>query len=512
MLTTRHPQYTAMLPMWESLRDFHAGSNAVKAAGIKYLPPTDGMEIDGMKSGERGYKAYQAYKMRARVPDYITEGVRALLGLLHQKPATIRLPKGLEYLRHKATPQGETLVAMHRRINFEQLVIGRVGLLSDIGADGGDPYVAVYSGERITNWNVRDGDITQSKLQMVVLDETTQEFTMSNMGWAEKVQYRVAWLQDGKYVQKVFEGANRDFDPSDAIMPNWNGRNLEAVPFEFINGADTLSDIDNPPLQALLDICIGIYLGEADYRQNLYMQGQQTLVVIGGVQNPNGEAGKDEDAIRTGAGARIDVGVEGDAKYIGVTAAGLEQQAKAIESDRRRAELKAGELVQNSRSQAESGKAMATRYNAQTATLNQLATASGEGLQSMLRRIAEWMGEDPEEVVVIPNTEFIDFSLDGQSFGYIMSAIRENGLPLSLESVHEIMSDRGLTKLDFKTEMERIGSELTTWAPVIEMMQKLTAAQAQQTQQENADAAAAKIAAQQKPTGNVAGGNPGNDA
>lgn len=502
MLTTKHPQYIDMAPLWQSLRDFHAGSDTVKKAGVKYLPPTEGMVLDGMGANQPGFRSYEAYKMRARVPDYITEGVRALLGLLHQKPPTIKLPAGMEYLRHKATAQGESLVAMMRRVNFEQLVLGRVGILGDIMPGETNPHIAVYTGESITNWNVREGELTASKLQLVVLDETGPKFNMANLGWETVPQYRVAWLGDsGVYHQKVFTGANLTFSPEDPITPSWRGTTLNYIPFEFINGNDTLSDIDTPPLQSLLDICIGIYLGEADFRQNLYMQTQQTLVVKGGVQNPNGEVGKDEDAIRTGAGARIDVSMEGDAKYIGTDPGGLQMQSKAIADDRRRAELKAGELVQQSRSQAESGKAMATRYNAQTATLNALATAGGEGIQGLLRKLAEWMGEDPEEVIVIPNTEFIDFSLDGRSFADIMSAIRENGLPLSLESVHAILADRGLTSLDFKTEMEKIGSELQEWAPVIEMMQRLTAKQ----QQDELKAAA-------KPAANVGSEDTGDDA
>lgn len=499
MLSAKHPQYIKMAPMWQSLRDFHDGSDTVKAAGTKYLPPTEGMVIDGMGADQRGYKAYEAYKMRARVPDYITEGVKALLGLLHQKPPTIRLPAKMEYLRHKATAQGESLVAMMRRANFEQLLIGRLGMLADIMPGETDPHIAVYTGETVTNWNVREGELVAGKLRLVVLNESGDQFNPTNLGWEHVVQYRVAWLDDsGVYCQKVFQGANSGFDPSQPIVPMWRGTNLTFIPFEFVNGTDTLSDVDRPPLQSLLDICIGIYLGEADFRQNLYMQTQQTLVVKGGVQNPDGEPGKDNDAIRTGAGARIDVGPEGDAKYIGTDPGGLQMQSKAIADDRRRAELKAGELVQQSRSQAESGKAMATRYNAQTATLNALATAGAEGIQGVLRKMAVWMGEDPEEVIVIPNTEFIDFSLDGRSFADIMSAIRENGLPLSLESVHGILADRGLTSLDFETEMSRIDGELKQWAPVIEMMQKLTAKQ--------------QLADAKQPATNVGGTETGDDA
>lgn len=467
MLSNKHPQYTKYQTVWKQLRDFNEGSDAVKAAGQEYLPATEGMVLDGMGEGQRGRKAYDAYKLRARVPDYITEGVRSLVGLLHQKPATIRLPQKLEYLRTGASPQGESLQALYRRINTEQLITGRVGLLADIPADGGDPYIAVYNAESITNWNVREGKVVEGKLQTVVLDETGLKFNYSSFGWEQVVQYRVCYLQeDGTYKQGVFEGLNAAFDTSTGVVPTFRGKQLTDVPFIFINGQDTLSDVDDPPLRSLLDICIGIYLGEADYRQNLYYQSQQTLVVKGGV------AGKDEDtdAVRTGAGARIDVDITGDAKYIGVQNSGLSEQRNALENDRRRAEVKSGELVQNSKSQAESGKAMATRYNAQTATLNQLATAAAEGLEAILKVIATWVGADPAEVSVLPNTEFIDFSLDGRNFADIMSAIVDSGLPLSLESIHEILQDRGMTTLSFEDEMKRLAEEDSKYGPLIERL------------------------------------------
>ena len=98
---------------------------------------------------------------------------------------------------------------------------------------------------------------------------------------------------------------------------------------------------------------------------------------------------------------------------------------------------------------------MSTRFNAQTATLNQMATTAAAGLEKALKQIAVWVGADPEKVKVTPNTEFIDFALDGANFKAIMEA-KEMGFPISEESLHALAADRGLTVMDFVTEMKKV--------------------------------------------------------
>ncbi|WYV98918.1 hypothetical protein [Stenotrophomonas phage CM2] len=93
------------------------------------------------------------------MPDYITEGVRALLGLLHQKPPTIKLPAGMEYLATRPPRRANPFVAMMRRVNFEQLVLA-VRVSCDIMPGETNPHIAVCTGESITNWNVREGELT----------------------------------------------------------------------------------------------------------------------------------------------------------------------------------------------------------------------------------------------------------------------------------------------------------------------------------------------------------------
>lgn len=471
-IDSKHPRYTDLRPDWEMLRDFYAGPDKVKSKAEVYLPPTEGMRVDGLEKDKPGRHAYDAYRNRARVPDYVKEAVEVMVGLLHQKEAIIELPPVMEYIRARASSKGEPLAALHRRINVEQITTGRLGLLVDMRENpdpqNPNPYIALYTAESITNWDDNTETDDYGKLNLVVLDESGHR-RLNGFDWKDINKYRVLTLgslegneTDGAgllYKSGTFdnETTSLTYDETQMRAPMLRGATLDYIPFTFINSKDLLAEPDEPPLKGLAEMCKGIYQSEADYRQNLYMQAQDTLVVIGGIRNPNGLPGEPE-ALRTGAGARIDVDQGGDAKYIGVSADGLAEQRLAIEADRKRAQVKAGELIQNSGSQMESGQALSTRFNAQTATLNQIATTAAAGLEMALRQIARWMGADPAAVKVTPNTEFIDFALSGAEFKALMEAKRL-GFPISLASLHALAADRGITLMDYVSEMQQIAKD-----------------------------------------------------
>lgn len=471
-IDSKHPRYTDLRPDWEMLRDFYAGPDKVKSKAEVYLPPTEGMRVDGLEKDKPGRHAYDAYRNRARVPDYVKEAVEVMVGLLHQKEAIIELPPAMEYIRARASSKGEPLAALHRRINVEQITTGRLGLLVDMRENpdpqNPNPYIALYTAESIINWDDNTETDDYGKLNLVVLDESGHR-RLNGFDWKDINKYRVLTLgslegneTDGAgllYKSGTFDNETTSitYDETQMRTPMLRGATLDYIPFTFINAKDLLAEPDEPPLKGLAEMCKGIYQSEADYRQNLYMQAQDTLVVIGGIRNPNGLPGEPE-ALRTGAGARIDVDQGGDAKYIGVSADGLAEQRLAIEADRKRAQVKAGELIQNSGSQMESGQALSTRFNAQTATLNQIATTAAAGLEMALRQIALWMGADPAAVKVTPNTEFIDFALSGAEFKALMEAKRL-GFPISLASLHALAADRGITLMDYVSEMQQIAKD-----------------------------------------------------
>ena len=461
-LDSVNPAYAAMLPEWQQLRDFVKGERVVKAKGETYLPATSGMNLDGMGVGGVGRKAYDAYVLRAVFPEYLSDALQIFMGMLHNKHAVIELPPELEPLRNKCTELGEPMELFLQRINLEQLTTGRVGVLLDFPKNPDPvapmPFLALYIAEAVRNWDTGDATVENAKLRLVVLDESGLTLT-SDFTWTTTSKYRVLQLgkDDGLYYQGEFisQGGVPVYNETAMQAPNFRGKTLNEFPFTFINTNDFNPDVDEPPLIGLARLCGAIYRGEADYRQNLFMQGQDTLVVVGErratplANNPLGA----EEPLRTGAGARIDLDIEGDAKYIGVSGDGLSEQRSAIENDRKRAESRSGQLIDAAKGDKESGTALRTRVGAQTATLNQIAKTGALALETLLKTAARWMGADESKVKVSPNLEFADYQMSGQDLVNMMTAKRE-GAPISMQSIHEMMVQGNLTRMDFPTEFK----------------------------------------------------------
>lgn len=174
-LNSTHPDYSHRLEDWLLMRHAYAGERTVKEQGTVYLPATPGQVLDGMKAGEKGRIAYDAYKLRAVFPDYVTDAIEFYIGLLHQKDAEIELPAAMEEMLTKATVDGESLQSLLRRINEQQLVAGRLGLLLDVTPTKDTPYIALYVAEAIRNWDDSNDHIGVNSVNMVVLDETTEK-------------------------------------------------------------------------------------------------------------------------------------------------------------------------------------------------------------------------------------------------------------------------------------------------------------------------------------------------
>lgn len=460
---TRHPLYEEFVEQWENMRTFYEGERAVKKAGVKFLPATQGHKLDGMGPDDPGRADYEAYKTRAVYHGFVKLAVEMSIGLLHQRPPTIHLPAALEPLRERATVDGEGLEHVLRRINEEQLVTGRLGLHLDLPEnetlEAVLPYLIMYSATEIINWDSGSDSNNVNSLNMVVLDES-QFIRKDQFSWEWEERKLILVFgdiianEDAEQGGNVYRAArligNQDtIDPGILVTPKYRNTPLDQIPFVFVNAKDIIPTPDDPPLMSLGELSVVIYRGEADYRQNLFMQGQDTLVIIGGTSR--------DDETRVGVGSKIDVDIGGDAKYIGVTSSGLAEQRQALENDLERASVMAGQFIA-AKGDAESGEALKTRMAAQTATLNQIALAGAAGLENILRIAAKWVGANPDEVIVEPNVEFTKYEISGEEITKLMAA-RQMGMPLSLASLHALMVAQGITKLTLEEEIERMEEE-----------------------------------------------------
>lgn len=471
-LVDRHPAYMNRLEEWIQIRDTYKGSHHVKIKRTQYLPATEGMIQDGMTGKDQpGWRDYEAYLKRAHFYDVVKESVKAMIGILHMKPAIIKLPKRMEQLRENATIQGEGLQMLLRRINEAQFLAGRCGVLVDAptGADPVDaiPYLAFYDAERVINWDAGKEDEGENQLAIVVIDESGLQ--REGFTWVEERKYRVlargveslesGWTRPGPddpYAVCVKVNDSSMPIPEDFIVPSIAGKEMDTIPFVFIGSDDLLPEPNEPPLLGLSDLALTIYRADADYRQTLYMQGQNTLVIIGG------DAEDDEEGkqIRIGARGMIGLRVGGDAKYIGTSAAGLGEMRQSLERDRVSAESWGLQFMDGD-ANPESGEALRVRVAARTTTLSTVAKVGGAGLEAALKKAAIWMGENPDDVIVSPNVDFADQSIQGAMLLAFMQA-KQLGLPLSLKSIHRLMHQNDLTEMDFEQENTQIEGEATT--------------------------------------------------
>ena len=469
---TKHPLYLEFDQDWIQLRETYRGERIVKEAGFKYLPATSGMIEDGIANTEApGFKAYTAYRKRARFPELVKEAVESMLGVMHNKPPSIELPAALEPLREKFTLRNESLNMLLRRINEEQLITGRLGLLLEVPeavpAEGGAvlPFAALYRAEHLINWD--EGDVDKTKpdsLNLVAIDESEEERTRG-FEWEFVTKHRILVLGDPFKNEQAGEGVyqvgvfreNVEFTTEALITPSIGGRTMPRIPFVFVNTKDVVPTPDEAPLLGLSNLTTTIYRGEADYRQALFLQGQDTLVTIG---NTNTEG----DLIRVGAGASISLPIDGDAKFIGVSADGLSEMRESLQNDYTQGNQKAGSLLEAVSRSAESGEALRVRVAARTASLNQIAMAGAFALQELLRMAAEWVGANPEEVIVEPNLDFVADIMAGKELVDLMAA-KGLGAPLSIESIHSLQVERGLTTKTFEEELEAMEEEANQGMP-----------------------------------------------
>jgi len=195
-------------------------------------------------------------------------------------------------------------------------------------------------------------------------------------------------------------------------------------------------------------LALAVYRGEADHRQGLFMQGQDTLVTIG----------MNEDDVRVGAGTHLKIPMGGDAKYIGVNSEGLKERRETLQLDKARLAQQGGQILDTSSRERESGESLKVRVSAQTATLTEIALTGAGGLQEILRTAAEWMGEDPEAVTITPNLDFVAEGMTGKGLSDLMTA-KMLGAPISMATIHSLMVAGEMTEKEFEEEMALLLAE-----------------------------------------------------
>jgi hypothetical protein len=455
-VSSQHRLYKKYKCAWKKCRDAYEGELHVKELREEYLPPTVGMQQ--WKTDEEQKQRYCSYIERAEFPHKMSNMVRVALGILWGKDATIELPKRMKYLINRATYSGQTLQDFMAKVNFEQLLVGRCGFLIDLPSKGPrgvpKPYLCLYTTEYIINWD--EGERTADGyqlLRLVVLDET-EEVMGDDFEATEVVKHRVLSLGSvsspapgGVYKNGQF--LNEAFDESEMRTPTILSSPLPFLPFYFVNSEDTEVTPGPPPYLELALKCFSLYRNSADHEQQLHDQSQETLVI---------EGGDPDKKYAIGSGATLTPEAGSKAYWIGINAAGLAEMRAHVANKTNDSDRLGGQMIDTRSLQRESGESLKTRLASQTATLSSVAETCGEAITKALRDLAVALGEDPEEVVVRPNTNFVNPELFAKTLVELMQA-KNMGYPITDEDLHRMARERGISTTDFETAMTLLKGE-----------------------------------------------------
>ena len=387
---------------WQLMRDCMDGESAVKSRGTLYLPMPSGFK----SQPDSGVAMYDAYKTRADVPALLAPSIGAMIGIIHGREIPIEMPDAMNYLWEDADGNGLPLEAFHRRITRELLVIGGYAVLADAPQDGGDPYLVGYARDLVMNW---DSD-------WWVLDETS----MARKGfiWEQMERYRMLTL-DGFYIPYLFDADSETGE--EVVVRGRGGSPLPRIPFSIANAMDLSPKVEAPPLIGVANAMRSIYQLSADYRHQLYMSGQETLVAIDGPAPTMVGAG----AVHEMRGA---VGQTPDLKYVSPSCSGIEAHRAAMAEQREAAVMAGARLFEQTAQGAESGEAKKLRYASETATLVSIAQSSCMLLERSLRNVAMIMGIPEEGITVNAPTDLMDRTMSPQDFAALFGVYKEGGM------------------------------------------------------------------------------------
>src|SRR5690606_36414909 len=144
------------------------------------------------------------------------------------------LPKEMEPLLERATRDGLTLEALHRRIATEVMLTGRYGVLPGIAQDG-TPYLAGYVAESIINWDTDENNVAD----FVVLDESGYVRDRQTNEWKTVERYRECFVENGVYAAREWVKGEKGYEATEAVEAQTRQKQpFGILPFVFISTSD----------------------------------------------------------------------------------------------------------------------------------------------------------------------------------------------------------------------------------------------------------------------------------
>ena len=430
-VNSTHPEYDENLVAWSRARDVISGEDAVKSAGVRYLP-----RLDSQTDEE-----FAAYRERASFFNATSRTAEGYVGLIFRRPPFLKIPDAksalataLSEFSNDADMLGTPLISYAKNVINEVISVGRAGTLIDWEDEVENRvYACLYAAENILNWRVERIN-GRNITTMIVLYEPSGGRPVSGRDddpfiTTPREQIRVLRLLPGEKVpdsrkqpyscvvelwqreEKKSRKDKNDWKLVETRIPLRLGKPLPLIPFVFHGPRHSQPSIDRLPLGDIITVNLDHYRLDADYKHGIHFTALPTAWVSGFDKAANLRIGLSTAWVTETTGAT--------AGYLEFTGHGLITFGRAMDRDERLLAVLGSRLLEGQKKVGETAQAIELRQSGENSILGNIAVNVSASLTQVLRWAYWWnstedMPEDitNEQVLLELNT---DFSMKGMA-------------------------------------------------------------------------------------------------
>jgi len=416
-VTERHPSYELWADRWSKCRDFVDGEDAVKAAGVKYLPM-----LDGWTSPQ-----YDAYRSRASFFGAAGRTVSGLVGAAFRVDPAADVQEKMKEWLGDIDLAGTAFSTFCQTLVSEVLTTGRYGVLVEFSEGVQRPYLVGYRTGAIINWYVERRNGVDVLMQVVVYEPRLQR-KADGFGFDAIPRYRELVLlgDPGVYIVRLWEKdeeasktANEEkWKVVETITPKQRGASLSYIPFQFFGPRDLGADVEKPPVLDLVNVNEKHYQKSADLDHGLHWVALPTPWVAGLSAPADGTAAP---AFHIGSSAAWALPEGAQVGMLEVAGNGFGALGERLGQLEDHMVVLGAKLLGTDKRGVEAAEAVKMRMSADNATLAAIVATGSAGLTKVMTWARDWAGISGDVKIAL-NEQFFDESLDSTEIASVIAA------------------------------------------------------------------------------------------
>lgn len=313
-----NPAYDAMTPAWHIVSDVSGGTAVMRSRRVTYLPLEPAEHSDAY---ERRLKRSVFFNAYSRTRD-------ALVGMVFKDNPELGedVPDQIQKDLENVDLSGSHFDVFAKEL-FTDAFEGHAFILVDMQpklpdgatladerASGRRPFWVKYKANQALNWRteVINGETV---LTQITFEEKTTE-PVGEFGQEEICRYRVFRLAGGQVTWELYRKVTDDQGEDKVISEAKGITTLDRIPVAVVYGNRVGMLKSSPPLLDLAYLNIAHFQEYSDYRNILHVAQVPMLARIG--------ANQEQTSVQVGMQSTVDVGPDGDVKWVEIQGKGIE--------------------------------------------------------------------------------------------------------------------------------------------------------------------------------------------